>query len=78
MRGIVSVILRSRRGQGFGRGGDRRSAACPLPIYAPGYEHPPTEAQGLYKRLGFRTIQPYYELPDELRAWLVFMELKLA
>lgn len=37
-----------------------------------------TEAQGLYRRLGFRTIPPYYELPDELRAWLVFMELKLA
>ncbi len=37
-----------------------------------------TEAQGLYRRLGFRTIPPYYELPDELRAWLVFMELELA
>jgi putative acetyltransferase len=35
------------------------------------------EAQGLYRRLGFRTVSPYYELPQELRDWLVFMELKL-
>jgi ribosomal protein S18 acetylase RimI-like enzyme len=36
-----------------------------------------SEAQGLYRRLGFRTVPPYYELPQELRDWLVFMELKL-
>lgn len=35
------------------------------------------EAQGLYRRLGFQTVQPYYELPDHLKSWLVFMELKL-
>jgi putative acetyltransferase len=35
------------------------------------------EAQGLYRRLGFRTVPPYYELPQELRDWLVFMELTL-
>jgi GNAT superfamily N-acetyltransferase len=35
------------------------------------------EAQTLYQRLGFQVIQPYYELPEELRNWLVFMELKL-
>lgn len=35
------------------------------------------EAQGLYHRLGFRVIEPYYELPDQLRNWLVFMELDL-
>jgi putative acetyltransferase len=35
------------------------------------------EAQTLYRRLGFRDIAPYYELPDELRSWLVFMELPL-
>lgn len=35
------------------------------------------EAQTLYQRLGFQLIQPYYELPEELRNWLVFMELKL-
>ena len=33
------------------------------------------EAKGLYQRLGFKTIEPYYELPEELRNWLVFMEL---
>ena len=35
------------------------------------------EANGLYRRLGFQTIEPYYELPEDLRNWLVFMELKL-
>ncbi len=35
------------------------------------------EAQSLYRRLGFRTIAPYYALPPELRDWLVFMELVL-
>ena len=35
------------------------------------------EAQALYRRLGFRDIAPYYDLPDDLRAWLVFMELPL-
>ena len=31
----------------------------------------------LYQRLGFRMIDPYYELPQSLRDWLVFMELEL-
>jgi len=35
------------------------------------------EAQRLYASLGFRTIEPYYELPQDLREWLVFMELAL-
>jgi GNAT superfamily N-acetyltransferase len=35
------------------------------------------EAQALYRRLGFRDIPPYYDLPDDLRNWLVFMELPL-
>ena len=35
------------------------------------------EAIGLYRRLGFSVIEPYYELPQNLREWLVFMELKL-
>jgi len=35
------------------------------------------EANALYQRLGFQTIKPYYELPEDLRNWLVFMELKL-
>jgi GNAT superfamily N-acetyltransferase len=35
------------------------------------------EAQGLYRRLGFQVVSPYYSLPDNLRDWLVFMELKL-
>jgi ribosomal protein S18 acetylase RimI-like enzyme len=35
------------------------------------------EAKGLYQRLGFQVIKPYYELPDRMRDWLVFMELAL-
>jgi len=36
-----------------------------------------TEAQALYEKLGFRSIEPYYELPRAIRDWLVFMELSL-
>jgi len=35
------------------------------------------EAKRLYARLGFRIVEPYYELPQKLRDWLVFMELEL-
>jgi GNAT superfamily N-acetyltransferase len=35
------------------------------------------EAQGLYRKLGFRDVEPYYSLSPELRDWLVFMELDL-
>jgi len=35
------------------------------------------EAEALYSRLGIEVIPPYYELPDDLRDWLVFMELTL-
>ena len=35
------------------------------------------EALRLYAGLGFRIIEPYYELPQKLREWLVFMELEL-
>jgi putative acetyltransferase len=35
------------------------------------------EAQRLYQRMGFKTIEPYYELSAELKNWLVFMELVL-
>ena len=36
------------------------------------------EAQGLYRRFGFKDVEPYYELSPQLRDWLVFMELDLA
>lgn len=36
-----------------------------------------TEAQALYAKLGFRRIDPYYELPAALRDWLAFLELRL-
>jgi len=35
------------------------------------------EAQKLYHGLGFKNIEAYYELPETLKNWLVFMELKL-
>ncbi|HEV2643863.1 MAG TPA: GNAT family N-acetyltransferase [Candidatus Elarobacter sp.] len=35
------------------------------------------EAQALYRRLGFREVAPYYELPEDLRDWLIFMERPL-
>jgi GNAT superfamily N-acetyltransferase len=35
------------------------------------------EAKGLYQRLGFKPIEPYYELPEDMKNWLVFMELSL-
>jgi len=34
-------------------------------------------ARSLYQSLGFKVIEPYYELTEELKSWLVFMELKL-
>jgi hypothetical protein len=35
------------------------------------------EAQALYAGMGFQKIEPYYDLPEVLRNWLVFMELPL-
>jgi len=35
------------------------------------------EAQKLYEGFGFKRIEAYYELPEKMRNWLVFMELKL-
>jgi GNAT superfamily N-acetyltransferase len=35
------------------------------------------EAQALYRSVGFQPAAPYYELPEDLRSWLVFMELEL-
>jgi putative acetyltransferase len=34
-------------------------------------------AQGLYRSLGFQEIQPYYELPEDVRNSMVFFELRL-
>ena len=36
------------------------------------------EAQGLYRKLGFRDAEPYYDMSPVLADWLVFMQLDLA
>jgi putative acetyltransferase len=36
-----------------------------------------SEAQTLYERSGFKRIEPYYELPEDVKNWLVFMEMRL-
>ena len=36
-----------------------------------------TEAQNLYRSLGFEPVDPYYELAPELVDWLVFMRKSL-
>ncbi|HMB47534.1 MAG TPA: GNAT family N-acetyltransferase [Afifellaceae bacterium] len=36
-----------------------------------------TEAIRLYESAGFRRISPYYPLSDEMKDWLVFLELEL-
>ena len=35
------------------------------------------EAQTLYQSFGFKNTDPYYDLPEKLKGWLVFMELEL-
>ena len=35
------------------------------------------EAQKLYQSFGFKNTEAYYELPEKMKNWLVFMELKL-
>ena len=35
------------------------------------------EAQALYRKLGFKDTEPYYNLSPQLRDWLVFMKLDL-
>ena len=35
------------------------------------------EARGLYQKLGFQPIKPYYDVSDEMADWLTFMVLQL-
>jgi ribosomal protein S18 acetylase RimI-like enzyme len=36
-----------------------------------------TEAQSLYRSMGFETVDPYYEVPPDQADWLVFMRKNL-
>lgn len=35
------------------------------------------EARGLYQKLGFKPIKPYYDVSEEMADWLTFMVLQL-
>jgi ribosomal protein S18 acetylase RimI-like enzyme len=35
------------------------------------------EAQDIYRKLGFSEIEPYYDVDDQMKDWLTFMELAL-
>lgn len=39
--------------------------------------HRQREAQQLYESIGFAACEPFYEMPDAVRYWLVFKELIL-
>jgi len=39
--------------------------------------HRQDEAMNLYRKLGFTEIEPYHDVSDDLRAWLVFFEMRL-
>jgi GNAT superfamily N-acetyltransferase len=69
------------RGQGIGRALTHRLL---LEARAAGYErmrldtsHRQKEALALYESVGFKPVAPYYDLPKEMRDWLVFMEMRL-
>jgi GNAT superfamily N-acetyltransferase len=69
------------RGKGIGRalveGVLRDARAAGYDLMRLDTSHRQVEALTLYARYGFVRIEPYYELPDDLRQWLVFMELAL-
>ena len=35
------------------------------------------QAMALYERMGFRPTEPNHDLPQDLRSWLIFLELQL-
>jgi ribosomal protein S18 acetylase RimI-like enzyme len=37
-----------------------------------------TEAQSLYRSMGFKEIKPYYELHEDIRPYFIFMERALS
>jgi putative acetyltransferase len=63
-RALVEAVLREARGIGYD-------------LMRLDTSHRQVEALTLYARYGFVRTEPYYELPDDLREWLVFMELAL-
>jgi len=66
------------QGQGVGRALGQRivehARACGYRVMRLDTSIRQAEAKGLYARLGFREIAPYYDVPPDVREWLVFME----
>jgi len=71
-------VLPEHHGNGIGRAlGEsiiRAAEACGYKAMLLDTSVRQSEAQGLYRRLGFSEIAPYYQVPNDMRDWLVFME----
>jgi GNAT superfamily N-acetyltransferase len=63
-RALVAQLLSDARSAGYGV----------MRLDTSMHQH---EAMSLYEQAGFRSIGPYYEVPDDLINWLRYYELKL-
>ena len=63
-RALVEAVIREARAAGYD-------------LMRLDTSHRQVEALTLYARFGFVRTEAYYELPEDLRRWLVFMELPL-
>jgi GNAT superfamily N-acetyltransferase len=63
-RALVAQLLSDARSAGYGV----------MRLDTSMHQH---EAMALYEQAGFRSIGPYYEVPDDLINWLRYYELKL-
>jgi GNAT superfamily N-acetyltransferase len=62
---LVNHLLEEARAAGYAR----------MRLDTSHYQPP---AQRLYESVGFQRIPPYYDVPDELRDWLLYYERDLA
>jgi ribosomal protein S18 acetylase RimI-like enzyme len=61
---LVNCLLEEARAAGYAR----------MRLDTSHYQPP---AQRLYESVGFQRIQPYYDVPAELRDWLLYYECNL-